>query len=230
MTHPLPGDPGLYLQMGFIVLPLAMLAGFGYVTRSRLSFLVGMLWALLCALIGFSGLLANFETLPPRIMFLFLLMVGGIAFLAFSRFGARLANLSLTLIVGFQAFRILVELLIHQAVIEGVAPPQMTWTGMNFDIVAGISALMLIPFAKRVPSVVLHLWNILGFGLLALVVGVAIMSMPTVFQQLEPDNVWVAYFPFIWLPTILVAFALLGHLVLFRKLNSMASAKETDNE
>ena len=210
MTHPLPGEPGLYVQIGFIVLPLAMLAGFGYVTRSRLSFIVGLIWAVLCALIGYLGILSDFSTVPPRIMYLFLLMVGGIAFLAFSRFGARLANLSLTLIVGFQSFRILVELLIHQAVTEGVAPPQMTWTGMNFDIITGISAAALIPFAKRLPTIVLHIWNLIGFGFLALVVSVAIISMPTAFQQLKPDNVWVAYFPFIWLPTILVAFALLG--------------------
>ncbi|NNE68410.1 MAG: hypothetical protein HKN33_17725 [Pyrinomonadaceae bacterium] len=226
MIHDLPAVPGAYLQAGFILLSLAMIAGFGYVTRSKLSYLVGMVWAAICALIGYSGVLADFSTVPPRIMLLFLVMVGGIVFLAFSRFGARLSNLSLTLIVGFQAFRILVEILIHQAVTEGVAPPQMTWTGLNLDIFTGISALILIPIAKKLPVAVLHVWNLAGFGLLATVVTVAILSMPTAFQQMKPDNVWVAYFPFIWLPTILVAFALLGHLVLFRKLKALAGQKE----
>lgn len=52
-----------------------------------------------------------------------------------------------------------------------------------------------------------------------MVVIVAILSIPSPFQQLKPDNIWVAYFPFVWLPTAAVVAALLGHLVLFRKLN-----------
>jgi hypothetical protein len=34
----------------------------------------------------------------------------------------------------------------------------------------------------------------------------------------EPANVWVTRPPFVWLPAVLVLAALLGHLVLFRRL------------
>jgi len=35
---------------------------------------------------------------------------------------------------------------------------------------------------------------------------------------MEPSNTWVAFFPYVWLPSILVTAALLGHIVVFRKL------------
>ncbi|MDB6075281.1 MAG: hypothetical protein JWO89_2921 [Verrucomicrobiaceae bacterium] len=101
---------------------------------------------------------------------------------------------------------------------EGIAPIQMTWTGMDFDIVTGITALIIAPLASRLPRWVLLAWNAMGLGLLIWVVGVAVLSMPTVFQRLHPSNTWVAFFPFVWLPTILVPCALLRHVVLFRRL------------
>jgi hypothetical protein len=58
----------------------------------------------------------------------------------------------------------------------------------------------------------------MGLALLLWVVGVAALSFPTRFQLLRPDNTWVAYFPYVWLPSILVTTALLGHVVVFRKL------------
>ena len=214
----LPAEPGFWLAFGFIALPIAMAVGFGIVLRSKLVAAVGLAWAAITALIGFSGWLADFSTLPPRMFAVFIPTVVGVVYLAFSRFGKRLAHFSFVFLVGFQSFRILVELLIHEAVVQGIAPPQMTWSGMNLDIITGIAAILLMPFAGRLPKWALHLFNVGGFALLATVVTVAILSMPTSFQRITPDNVWVAFFPFVWLPTILVAFALLGHLALFRKL------------
>ena len=216
--HELPAVPGFWLVAGFVALSLAMVLGFGFAARSKLVGAVGLAWAVVTGLIGYSGWLADFDSLPPRIFLLFVPTLIGVAYMSFSRFGKRLAHFSLTLLIGFQAFRILVEILIHEAVVQGIAPPQMTWSGLNFDIVTGVTALLILPFAGRLPKWLLHIWNFMGFALLALVVTVAILSMPTAIQQIEPDNVWVAYFPFVWLPTILVAFALLGHLVVFRKL------------
>ena len=117
----------------------------------------------------------------------------------------------LAFLVGFQAFRILVELAIHQAVVEGVAPPQMSWEGRNFDILTGITALLLIPVVDRLPSWSLHAWNFAGAVLLLNIVSVAMLSLPTPFQLFEPDNVWLLFFPFTWLPLILAMMAWLGH-------------------
>ena len=89
---------------------------------------------------------------------------------------------------------------------------------MNLDILSGISALVLFRFASHLPRWSILLWNSIALFLLVWVVGVAALSFPSAFQQLKPDNIWVAWFPFIWLPTIAVTAAFMGHLAVFRKL------------
>jgi hypothetical protein len=111
-----------------------------------------------------------------------------------------------------------VEILIHMSSTIGLAPTQMTWSGYNFDIFTGVTALALAPFAKAAPARLVFLWNWLGLALLMWVVGIAIVSLPTRFQLMRPDSTWVASFPYVWLPTVLVKAALLGHIVIFRKL------------
>ncbi len=59
----------------------------------------------------------------------------------------------------------------------------------------------------------------LGLGLLTTIVTIAILSMPTPFRQFDgPPNYFVATVPFVWLPTVMVMAALLGHLLLFGRL------------
>lgn len=43
-----------------------------------------------------------------------------------------------------------------------------------------------------------------------------------VFRQ-EPANVWIAAFPWVWLPAVYVAAAMIGHIVIFRTLRAMAA-------
>ncbi|MFK7844919.1 MAG: hypothetical protein AB8G77_06425 [Rhodothermales bacterium] len=214
----LPAAPGFILNTGFILLSIALVVGFGVLMRSYKACLYAFLWLIFTGIAGASGVLADFSSIPPRPFLLLGPALIAVVFVARSSIGKQLAELSLGVLVGYQAFRIIVELLIHQAVVEGIAPPQMTWSGLNLDILSGLSALALAPFASRLPRRALLTWNWLALGLLLWVVGVAIVSMPTPLQQMTPDNIWIVFFPFIWLPTIAVVAALLGHLVLFRKL------------
>ncbi len=221
---PLPVEPTLTLILDFVmvsVLTVVILAaGLARAGASVPRFLGGVgAWMVLTGGLAGAGLLAHFD--PPRPLPLLILAVVGVAWFVRSEdYGGKLAALPLGLIVGFQGFRVLVELIIHRAAMEGVAPLEMSWSGHNYDIVTGLTACLLIPLAGRVPKVVLHLWNVMGLGLLAVVVGTGMLSMPSPFQQIvtDPPNVWIAHFPYIWLPTVLVASALIGHGVLFRAL------------
>ena len=213
-----PTDPSLPLQAGFVVISVLLVASFAGVSRSRRAALVGGVWLALTGILAGTGVLADFSPMPPRVVLVFAPAGLAAIVLAFSRFGARFADLPLSVLIGFQAFRILVELLIHQAVREGIAPPQLTWGGWNYDIILAISALFLFPIAFRLPRWTILAWNTAGVFFLAWVVGVAVLSMPAAFQRLTPDNTWVAFFPFVWLPSVIVASALFGHLAIYRKL------------
>ena len=74
----------------------------------------------------------------------------------------------------------------------------------------------------------LLVWNVCCLLILGVTVSVAIMSMPTPFQQFGFDQPTVAvfYFPFVWLPGIVVPVVYFSHLVAIRKLWREISSKQ----
>ena len=203
---------------GFIALPVAMAVLIAWTARSRPLTFCMLAWMLIAAALARSGILSRFNSRPPPIALLF--VSGFVATIAvgMSRWVRRLIEVPLAILVVAQSFRILVEILMHKAFTFGLAPIQMTWSGYNFDILTGVTALALAPFANRVSARLVFIWNCLGLTLLIWVVGIAMVSLPTPLQLLWPSNTWVASFPYIWLPTVLVTAALLGHIIIFRKL------------
>jgi hypothetical protein len=97
----------------------------------------------------------------------------------------------------------------------------MTWTGMNFDIVSGASALALAALVALgvAGQRWVWAWAALGGLLLANILVIAVASTPA-FHAFGTDpsqlNTFAAYFPFIWLPTVLVMSAVAGHLIIVR--------------
>jgi hypothetical protein len=206
--------------IGFILLPVAVAAAVILAARSWALTLTILTWMALAAALAKSGILSRFDLVPPPIGLL--LGVGFIGTIAVGRsfWVKNLIELPWHLVIGFHAFRILVEILIHKASTIGLAPPQMSWSGYNLDIVTGLSAFCFAPFARSAPKWLILYWNYLGLTLLAVIVAVATVSFPMRFQLMQPSNTWVATFPYVWLPSVLVTAALLGHVVIFRKLRS----------
>jgi hypothetical protein len=214
------------IYAGFIALPVAMAILIAWASRSRrLTFSI-LAWMLIGAALAQSGTLSRFSSMPPPIAIFFASGFIATIALGMSHWVRRLIGLPLGVLIAAQSFRILLEILMHQASTIGLAPIQMTWGGYNFDIFTGVTALALAPFAKAVPTRLVFIWNCLGLALLIWVVGIAIVSFPTPFQLLRPDNTWVASFPYIWLPTVLVTAALLGHIIIFRKLAMKQNARQ----
>ena len=224
MLSALP-TPSPLLFWGFVILPLLVSAGVaaaightaGQAAGRRAAFVL-VLWLGATGALGASGLLDTWA--PPPMLGLFAAMLTFLAWSARQPWTERLGDLPLKILVGFQAFRLAVEALLHLAVEEGVAHPTITWTGTNLDIIAGVSALFLIPWADRLSKPSLQAWNVGMAGILGATVITAILAAPTPFRQIagEPPNVFIAAFPFVWLPATLVMAAWLGHIVLFRRL------------
>lgn len=224
---------------GFVVLPLLVGAGFVLacewadrrlgedltVRRGRAVRLgtAVVAWLLITALTAASGVLRWFDAIPPPFAVLVLAVAAiGIA-VPWSPLGTRLVRgLPLWALVGSQVFRLPLELVMHRAYVEGMMPVQMSYSGRNYDILSGISAGVLALWLARgrVPRWVVAVWNILAFALLVNIVTVAIVSTP-VFRWFGDErlNVWVTYPPFVWLPGILVTAALMGHILVWRKLS-----------
>ncbi len=186
------------------------------------------LWLFATALLGASGFLSDFDSLPPRLLLLLAPTLTLPLVLAFSRPGNALSReLPVAALVLFHSYRLPLELVMQRAADEGTMPTQMSYSGYNFDILTGISALIVGALAAwgHAPRWLLLSWNALGSCLLLCIVAIAVASLPY-FQAFGSDasrlNTWVAYFPFVWLPAGLVSAALFGHVILWRRLLSHA--------
>lgn len=191
---------------------------------ARLFIVGAAAWLAFSGALAASGFLARFDVMPPPFIFVLVPTLALPIWLARSRIGELLCERApLAFLVGFQAFRLPLELVMHRAGIEGTMPVQMSFGGSSFDIVSGITALAVAALAAygHAPRWLIVAWNALGSLLLLNIVCIAIASLPQ-FHRFgsEPAqlNTWVAYFPFVWLPAGLVTSALFGHLVLWRKL------------
>ena len=169
-----------------------------------------------------SGVLRRWDAQPPPFGLLVLAITSLSVAIAFTPFGARLAQfLPIWALVGIQGFRLPLEVAMHTMFERGVMPEQMTYTGRNWDILTGITALIVVALvlSGRGGRLIVALWNILGLALVLNVVIVAILATPRL-RYFGDDslNVWVTYTPFVWLPAVMVLAAFAGHLLIFRAL------------
>jgi len=205
--------------------------------RAAWSALFALAWAGLTLLLAERGVLARVDARPPPLLLLLVPALGGAIALGRSRFGERLLlGLPLWALVGFQAFRLPLELVMHQAALSGTMPVEMSFSGYNFDIASGTSALLLgiaLALGWAGPRAAL-IWNLGGLLLLCNIIVIAIAATP-VFQAFGPEhlNLWVTHPPYVLLPTVLVMAALFGHVLVFRKLRALRkqqlSASSTDS-
>lgn len=195
--------------------------------RLRAQFAVSAaLWTGTALLAASSGLLRQWDRRPPPAAFMVVgILVMGLV-LARSRVGDRLARgLPLASLVGLHAFRLPLELLMHQAATDGLMPTQMSYSGYNFDIVSGATALGLAVWLRmgHPPLALVWAWNIMGVLLLSTIVVISVLSTPLVaaFGN-TPDrlNTFVASPPYVLLPSVMVLAAWAGHLVVFRALSN----------
>jgi hypothetical protein len=180
-------------------------------------------WLLAFSLFVSSGLLE--AHLFPLVPLTFVSLNGAAVIYALSSAGRRLAmNLPIQALVGFQAFRLPLELVLHTWAEQGTIPTAMTWTGANFDILSGITACALAPFAAR--RSVAWVANVIGFALLCNVGRVAIFSSPLPFAwDVQPKLLLIAHLPYALIAPVCVAGALAGHIVLTRRLLDGTIAK-----
>jgi hypothetical protein len=179
-------------------------------------------WMALTWMAADSGALRDWSAVPPRFGMLVLGIVTISCAIAFSPLGRVLTrHLPLWTLIAVQSFRLPLELAMHTMSERGVMPEQMTYTGSNFDILTGLTAIAVAAALRSGIGgrPLVWLWNIGGFALLTNVVIIAILSTPT-FAWFGEDrlNVWVTYPPYVWLPAVMVTAALTGHLLIFRAL------------
>jgi hypothetical protein len=204
-----------------VVVVVAFLAAVHFAYRSRPMTLRVTLGT--AAWLGFIGFLVGTHRLEQLPMFGLPFFFGSVAIVSvavgLSPLGGRIAAaIPLAALVGFQAFRLPLELILHAWAKHGTIPETMTWTGQNWDIISGFLALIACPFANQNRAVA---WfaNLVGLALLINVMRVALLSAPVPFGwHVEPPLLVALHLPYAFIGPVCVGGALIGHIVLTRAL------------
>lgn len=223
----MPPDTSNSVAAGITIIALLALLGFLAGVRhhaparlNRTAALTGI-WLVAWTLFASTGMLARFDVRPAPLMGMFAASLAAGIWLGFSPLGKILArSVPLWGLVLFQAYRLPLELCMTEAARLGLMPQQMSIEGYNFDFLTGLTALP-VAFAlwRGAPQWLALAWSAFGSLCMVVIAIVAVAASPMI-QAFGPEHVnsWVAYFPYVWLPTVLVALAIAGHILVFRKL------------
>lgn len=209
----------LYISVIFVItFTLTLILFFRAANFSFKSKLFFFFWVILQAVLAYAQFYLNLKSFPPRFLFVLFppILLISITFITTKGkvFINQLNTKTLTII---HFIRVPIEVVLYLLFIHKAIPELMTFSGRNFDILAGLSAPIIYYFGfvkKTMNAKVILIWNIVCLILLVNIIVNAVLSAPLLFQQFAFDqpNVALLYFPFVWLPAVIVPIVLFSHL------------------
>ena len=182
-----------------------------------------LFWLMLTGIAALLGFFMVTDTLPPRTPLLiaptFVMMI--VAF-STTRGRAFIDALDAKSLVWLSLVRIPVEICLYWLFLAGQVPEIMTFNGLNWDIIAGVTAPLVVYFyfiKKRMTKSLFLAWNVMGLVLLTSIIVIATLSVPSPFQQFgfEQPNIGILQFPIVWLPSFVAPLVYFSHFVLIRR-------------
>jgi hypothetical protein len=220
MNNFIPADQtSLFLFVTFAIVMFLIINFAVYKTNYKYKKFLGVFLIYLAAFAAIvkSGIIA--EHFLPVVPLMGVTTLTLVVLFVKSEYGLRISTIfPLSVLIGFQLFRLPLELILHHWAEIGTVPQTMTWTGQNWDIIGGVVSLVAIPFVNKSKA---FAWTaqMIGFVLLLNVARVVLMSSPVPFGwHLENPILLVEYLPYALILPLFVAAALAGHLITFRAL------------
>src|SRR5688500_970080 len=181
-------------------------------------------WLTFLSVLATLGFFEDFMSMPPRFIVaagppLVLLVVAAVH----PATGALVQAVPPAWLVGFQTFRVFVEIAFWLLWREGRLATLMTFHGRNIDILVGLTAPLVVWLcfqARKVGPRFALRWNLFGIVVLLHTFASGVLGAPTPFRvfHVDPPNTFIASFPYILLPGFLVPAALIVHVLSIRQL------------
>jgi hypothetical protein len=224
------------LFLAFVALVAAALiaAAARYLSaRAALRLGAGLaIWLTYVGALSYSGIVGDATRRPPGILFILLPVFAFMIFAVVrSPVAGRVARtLPLPLLIGGQAFRVGVELFLHQLWLDGLVPKMLTFEGANVDIWIGLSA-PLVAFAAtrgRWGRRAALAWSAVGLTALANVAIRSALTAPGSLHLLtvEVPNLAIGAFPYTYIAGFLAPLAVALHVLAIRNLMSRSDLRK----
>ena len=217
----------------FILTTILTLWFFFRAIKSKKVLLGIVVWMGIVGLLGYFGFYRAEDTTPPRFVFLLGPALLFVIFIFITKRGKEYSRqLDLKWLTLLHTVRVPVEIVLFYVYLEGLIPIEMTFEGYNYDIISGLTAPLmyyLVFVKKRIGRKGLLIWNFICLGLLLNILTIAVLSAQTPFQAMafEQPNIGVAYFPYVWLPAVIVPIVFYSHLA---SITQLLILKKRQNE
>lgn len=194
--------------------------------KATLIFVGLTVWLIIQAVLTLKNTYNNdINSFPPKIMLIGILPTIFTIILLFVTSKGRqfIDSLPIKNLTHLNIVRIPVEIALYWLFLHKAIPQLMTFEGINFDILVGLTAPLVAYFGftkQKIGRIGILIWNFISLGLLLNIVIVAIFSTPSPIQKFafSQPNIAILNFPFCWLPTFIVPVVLLGQLITIRQL------------
>jgi len=206
--------------LAFVVVAVIGVSAAYLPRRTTFAISTGLaIWLVYVGLFSSLGYMRDPSLRPPGILWVFGPLVLFVVVVVRSNIGARVAAaIPLWLILGFESFRIGVELLMHRLWEDGLMPKLLTYEGGNVDMFFGLSAPIIawIAVTGRLGLRLAMGWNVLGLLSLASAAASFVLTGPLKLISTEVPNVAMGIFPYTFIPGFLAPLAVTFHVLAIR--------------
>ena len=182
--------------------------------------IVGTVWLAYTIIISRIGVMNNF-TLPPRVPLLLVIpSIVGIIFLTERPlFKSVIKRTPLHVPVFLISFRIIVEMLIYGAYRNGIFPQRVTFEGLNFDVLVGLSSLIIgfLLVRKKLSMQALWIWNLVSMFVLTLTMYSFVSAYYFSDYVATTGHNELVSFPYLLLVSVLLPIAIFLHVFIIRQ-------------
>lgn len=211
MTPDLP----LYISISFLLITLYVVFVFvksNSVNKFTLPIIIG--WSVLICVLAYNGVYHytvgdKYSTFP-------LVMAPPAFFIYYLIKNKFYENRDIRWSTAIHIVRFPVELLLFELATRELLPMEMTFKGWNFDIIPGITSILLLLWMKfrRVNKKILLGWNILGLILILFILTNGFLSQELLYKNFgyTVPNIAITYFPTILLGGVIVPMVIYTHI------------------
>lgn len=215
----------LYVPAVFILATILTIYLFYKGSNKNMKLLmIVVTWMTIQSAIAATGFFTVENSLPPRFLLLIIVpMAIIITILSTAKGKIFVDGFNLKTLTLLHSIRIAIEIVLFWLFLNKVMPQLMTFEGKNFDLISGLTAPLIYYFGfvkGKIGTKAILAWNFICLAILLFTVSNAILSAPTPLQWFAFDQPTIAvfYFPFVWLPGVVVPLVIFSHLISIRLL------------